>query len=105
MSKQCVKQLLHLTSSGGGVQKELAEVVPVLGLLLFVVGLLELPLILLEKLSVILIAVSPFGGELEQELEALLVVGLGISDCLVAGCEPLNDCWGSLRSFVCLSMT
>ena len=87
--------------------KELADIVPVLGLLVLTDSSLELALLLFpEELSVILVMVLPIDLELGQELEDSPVVVFGVAGCNIAGWKPMGDSCGSLRSmFECLGLS
>ena len=84
---------------------ELADVVPISGLVLHNDGLLivllvlldvPLPLLILEELTVEPANVLPIDGELGHEFKGLVVPG--DAGCELTGCEPLGDSCGSLRS-------
>ena len=76
--------------------KELAETLPVSGLVLLDDNS-DVPLLLLEDLSVILVVMLPVHGELRLELKNSLVVVIRDSGCNLEGCEPLDDSCSSQR--------
>ena len=89
---------------------ELADVLPVLGLVHLDDGSLVVSLVLalavllflLSELAVKPVDVLQVDVDVGQELEGSLVVALEDASCELAGCEPLGSSCASPRSFECL---